>query len=95
MNLKELELLRKEIDDIDEQLVRLFEKRMELAVKIGAIKKKMDMAVLDSRREEEVIEKAIDRLKDKKLSEELELFFRNIMDLSKKIQYDRMQKAED
>ncbi|SHI75546.1 chorismate mutase [Lutispora thermophila] len=93
--MKELELLRKEIDDIDEQLVRLFEKRMELAVKIGAIKKKMDMAVLDSRREEEVIEKAIDRLKDKKLSEELELFFRNIMDLSKKIQYDRMQKAED
>lgn len=93
--MEELELLRKEIDGIDEQLVKLFEERMELAVKIAAVKRQKAMQVLDSKREEEVIKKAIDRLKNKELSEELELFFRNLMDLSKKIQHDKMRKAED
>jgi len=93
--LEELDLLRKEIDKVDEELVKLFERRMELAVKIGGIKKQKGMEVFDAERERQVIEKAIGRLKNKHLAEELKIFFKSLMDSSKKIQYDIMQKAED
>jgi chorismate mutase/prephenate dehydratase len=95
MNLEELEILRKEIDKIDEQLVELFEKRMELAIKIGDIKKQKGMQILDSQREKAVIKNAIAHLKNKDLSDELEAFLRNLMDSSKKIQQYRIKKAED
>jgi len=93
--LEELEILRKEIDKIDEQLVELFEKRMELAIKIGDIKKQKGMQILDSQREKAVIKNAIAHLKNKDLSDELEAFLRNLMDSSKKIQQYRIKKAED
>lgn len=93
--MEELEILRKEIDKIDEQLVELFEKRMELAIKIGDIKKQKGMQILDSQREKAVIKNAIAHLKNKDLSDELEAFLRNLMDSSKKIQQYRIKKAED
>ncbi|MGI5998934.1 MAG: chorismate mutase [Lutispora sp.] len=93
--MEELEILRKEIDIIDEQLVELFEKRMELAIKIGDIKKQKGMQILDSQREKAVIKNAIAHLKNKDLSDELEAFLRNLMDSSKKIQQYRIKKAED
>jgi len=93
--LEEIEILRKEIDEIDEQLVKLFEKRMELAKKIGDIKKEKGIRVLDSHREEYVIKKAKAQLNNKELSDVLEAFFRNLMNYSKKIQYDDFKKAED
>lgn len=93
--MEELELMRKQIDDIDERMVELFEKRMELAIKIGSLKEEKGLKVLNSRREEEVIKKAIDHLNNKELSNELERFFKAVMDSSKRVQYDRMKKAED
>lgn len=98
--MEELELKRKQIDEIDEQLVELFEKRMELVAKIGVIKEEKGLQVLNFKREEEVIKKAIAHLKNKELSHELEIFFRSLMDSSKKIQCKRIQsnrikKAED
>ena len=93
--MEELEILRTEIDIIDEQLVELFEKRMELAIKIGDIKKQKGMQILDSQREKAVIKNAIAHLKNKDLSDELEAFLRNLMDSSKKIQQYRIKKAED
>lgn len=93
--MEELDLLRKQIDDIDKQLVELFEKRMELAVRIGIIKEEMGLQIMDSKREEVVIRKATAHLKNKELTRELESFFHNVMDSSKRIQFDRLQKAEE
>jgi len=89
--LEEMEILRREIDEIDEQLVMLFEKRMELVRKIGDIKRQKGMEITDSQREEYVIKKALEKLNDKGLSEELEMFFRNLISISKKIQSDNMK----
>jgi len=86
-----MEILRREIDEIDEQLVMLFEKRMELVRKIGDIKRQKGMEITDSQREEYVIKKALEKLNDKGLSEELEMFFRNLISISKKIQSDNMK----
>ncbi|HHY78630.1 MAG TPA: chorismate mutase [Clostridiales bacterium] len=89
--MEEMEILRREIDEIDEQLVMLFEKRMELVRKIGDIKRQKGMEITDSQREEYVIKKALEKLNDKGLSEELEMFFRNLISISKKIQSDNMK----
>lgn len=89
--MEELELLRKQIDEIDEKLVELFESRMELATRIGAIKEEKGLEILNSKREEEVVKKNIMLLKNSELSRELEIFFKGIMDSSKRIQQNRLE----
>ena len=51
--MKDLNELRREIDGIDRELVKLFEKRMEVSAQIGAYKASRGMPVLDAAREEE------------------------------------------
>lgn len=84
--MKNLEGLRLEIDDIDRQMVALFEKRMEIVSKVGDIKIKNNISVLDSRREERVMEKNMSYLNNKELSPYLKEFYHKIMDLSKDYQ---------
>lgn len=60
MDIKEL---RNEIDSIDEQMVKLFEKRMETAAKIAEYKKENGMAVYDRSRERNVINKVTSMVK--------------------------------
>lgn len=50
------EELRREIDEIDRELMRLFEKRMQVSEEIAQYKFSRDIAVFDSSREKEVIE---------------------------------------
>jgi len=54
MNLQEL---RDEIDSIDESLIELFRKRMELSKKVAEYKKQHDLPVYDPVREEGILEK--------------------------------------
>lgn len=84
--MEEIKLLREQIDLINEKLVELFERRMELSIKIGEIKKEKGLKVLDSNREREIIERSIILLRNKELSGELEIFLKNIMASSKRIQ---------
>ena len=53
----ELESLRDEIDQIDEQVVRLLNKRVRAAAEIGKIKHEMGVDPYDPSREEQVFEK--------------------------------------
>lgn len=47
---------RKEIDEIDAELIKLFEGRMAVSEKIGQYKKDNGLPVLDKKREEEKLE---------------------------------------
>lgn len=51
----ELKNLRKQIDEIDAQIVQLFGERMQTAAEIAAYKKQHNIAVLDAAREREVL----------------------------------------
>ena len=55
--MKELDQLRAEIDRVDEELFKLFFKRLELVSEIGHLKKKEGLPVTDERRESEVRER--------------------------------------
>ena len=84
--MKEIETLRDEIDLIDDKIVEFFERRIELAVKIGAIKKLNSMEITDAEREKDIIKMAVSKLKNKDFLVETEELFKNIIKLSKKVQ---------
>ena len=80
-----IENARTEIDKIDAELVKLFEKRMSLSAEIAAEKKEKNLPVFDEKREQEIIKK----IKEKS-SKEFENFsaelYEKIFKLSKKYQ---------
>ena len=84
--MNELELLRKQIDQIDEELEILFEQRMLIAKKIGEYKKEHSLNILDVSRELEVLEKAWKRVKNKELEQYYIELMKYLMTLSKDYQ---------
>ncbi|WP_164946860.1 chorismate mutase [Clostridium sp. FP1] len=78
--------LRNEIDKIDASLLSLFENRMELVLKIGEYKKKNNMEILNGAREEAVIKKNLDLVKNSNLHLEVEEFFKAVMEISRGLQ---------
>ena len=59
---------RREIDNIDEELVKLFEKRMNIAINVAKYKIENNMTIFNEVREIEVIKKNVARLSNKKYS---------------------------
>ena len=76
VELEGIQELRKEIDKIDERLIVLLNTRLELARRIGEIKRESNIPVLDEDREKEVLERAGD----------FKGIFREIIMMSKKKQ---------
>ena len=48
--------LRKQIDDIDEEIITLLKKRMRISRNVGELKERLDIPVEDASRENEIIE---------------------------------------
>lgn len=88
--MKDLKYYRDQIDEIDAQLVDLFEKRMEVVLKVAEYKKANNIPVYHEGREKEVIVKNTNRLKNKEFKESLSKFFTYLMNLSKEEQKKRM-----
>lgn len=59
-----LSVYRNDINAIDDELVKLFIKRMDTAGKIGAYKKQAGLPVLNVKREEEVKERLLTNVPD-------------------------------
>ena len=81
-----LDEYRIEIDEIDRELVQLFEKRMETVLKVANYKKENGMEVLQSSREEVVLQKAVDNLNDKEYENDIRKVFELLMRLSRESQ---------
>ena len=52
-----LKKLRLEIDNIDEEILELLEKRMKIVHEVGELKKDLDISVEDLNRENEIIDR--------------------------------------
>lgn len=85
--MEDLKQLRDKIDNIDREIVQLFEERMETVLKIADYKKKNDIPILNENREKEVIKKSILRLKNKSFQNSLEKFLIYLMSLSREEQF--------
>lgn len=84
--MEDIKGLRNRIDKIDDELIKLFEDRLDIVKRIGDIKRKNNIGTVDLKREEEVIGKGVSTIKNKDYSELAQCFFRNIIELSKKVQ---------
>ncbi|MBZ9607681.1 prephenate dehydratase [Clostridium estertheticum] len=82
----DIDNLRNEIDKIDSSLVSLFENRMEVVLKIAEYKKNNHMEVLNKAREEIVIKKNLDLVKNQNLFLEVEEFLKSVMGISRGFQ---------
>lgn len=88
-----LETLRVEIDAIDQEIVRLFEARMEVAGKIADAKREINKPIYDESRENIVLDKNADRLAHQEWREELQAVYRELMKQSREIQKRRMAES--
>ncbi len=82
----DLTKLRKEIDRIDSQILRLINQRLEIGKKVGRVKKKSGSQILDRSRERSVIEKLTKLNKGPADKELLSYFFNVIMTATREIQ---------
>lgn len=78
----DLNAIRAEIDEIDEQLLRLFEKRSELVCDVAKYKKENRMAVFQQDRERYILDKAAAAVSDE-MKNGVRLLFTTLMDISK------------
>ncbi len=84
---------RKKIDEIDKEIVRLFQERMGVATDVAAYKRSTGKKVLDPKREEEKIESLRALGKDEFNKMGIEDLFRQIMSISRKYQYQALGPA--
>ncbi|HWY80041.1 MAG TPA: chorismate mutase [Candidatus Sulfotelmatobacter sp.] len=79
---KTLENLRKEIDILDEELLNILAKRMDIVYKVGKLKKEQGIPPLDKTRWQQIVDRIIETAKKK-----------NIPETSVKIIYEEIHKA--
>lgn len=81
-----LDVIRQEIDQIDDQIVKLLEERMHLVEGVVAYKKASGKPILDSKREEVIFEKVKNRVEDKRYQETIVETFSDILKRSRDYQ---------
>lgn len=67
----ELESLRGEIRALDEELVRLVDRRRTLAIEIGALKERLGLPVMDPSQEARVVRRAAEIARAAEVDEEM------------------------
>jgi len=82
----DLNELRAGIDNIDGQILELFEKRMELCRNVALYKKENNLPVFQSGRETQIIEKVRNKTKNPGFKDGAAALFTSIMDISKYLQ---------
>ena len=82
----DLDIIRQEIDQINDQIVKLLEERMHLVEGVVAYKKASGKPILDTKREEAIFEKVRSRVSNKKYEESIVAIFSDILKRSRDYQ---------
>ncbi len=82
----DLDMIRQEIDQIDDQIVKLLEERMQLVEGVVAYKKASGKPILDTKREEVIFEKVRSRVSNKNYQETIVATFSDILKRSRDYQ---------
>ena len=86
-----LDEARLKINEIDKEMARLFEERMKAVLEVLKYKKEHNLPVFDEKRELELVERNIGLLQDKSLEEYYLIFFKALLESSKKFQGDHYE----
>ena len=82
----DLDSIRQEIDQIDDQIVKLLEERMHLVEGVVAVKKSSGKQILDTKREELIFERVRNKVEDKRYQETIVAIFSDILKRSRAYQ---------
>lgn len=86
-----LDEARIKINEIDKEMAKLFEERMKAVLEVLKYKKEHNLPVFDEKREIELIARNINLLEDESLKEYYLIFFKAMLDASKKYQGDNYE----
>lgn len=84
--MKDLIKAREEIDLIDTEIIRLFEKRMDIVKDVAIYKIANKLPVLDSSRENVMLEKNINKIKNEEYKKYYEKVLKGFLEASKDMQ---------
>ena len=84
--MKDLIKAREEIDLIDTEIIRLFEKRMDIVKDVAIYKIANKLLVLDSSRENAMLEKNINKIKNEEYKKYYEKVLKGFLEASKDMQ---------
>jgi len=90
--MRELTELRKEIDEIDQQMVALFERRMGISKEVADYKVNTGKRVLDKERENSKLDLVKSMVQGEFNRVGVEELYKQIMAMSRKLQYQMMEK---
>ena len=82
---------RVKISEIDKKMIELFEARIKAVKDVLIYKKQHNLPVFDEKREIELIQKNINLLSDESLKEYYMIFFKGVLESSKKYQGDNYE----
>lgn len=89
-----LDNIRKDIDDIDSKIAELFKKRMEKSLEVAHYKKENNLAVLNDRREKEILHKISEEVGEP-FDRYARLVFNTIFDVSRSCQNNYLARKSD
>lgn len=91
--LETLEKLRVRLDEIDDQIVNLYEQRMEICAHVGEYKIQTGKKVLDRQREKEKLENVAGKASNPFNKKGVTELYEQLMSMSRKLQYEQLVKA--
>ncbi len=91
--MRELREIRQDLDRVDGEMVRLFEKRMGLALEVAQYKAAHGLPVLDASREEQVLASRVAMLRSPAWTSQTRTLFQQLMALSRAAQEDWLKEA--
>jgi chorismate mutase/prephenate dehydratase len=90
----DLQESRKKIDEVDKQIVELFETRMKLAIEVAEYKRSVGKPVYDAAREEEKLNSLSAMTENAFNQKAVADLFRQIISMSRKLQYMQLDNME-
>lgn len=84
--MSKLDMAREIINSCDKEMIELFKKRMYAASLVAEYKKENNLPILDSKREETIINKNVELLDNKELEDYYLEFFKTLLKVSKDYQ---------
>ncbi len=88
-----LEALREKLDHIDEQIVQLYEKRMDVCGEVGEYKVKEGKKVFDRQRERDKLTEVASKVSGDFNKKGIQELYQQIMSMSRKLQYQQLVEA--
>lgn len=81
-----MEKYRLQLNEIDEEMRKLFEKRLDVVKQIGMYKKENKLPIYDAEREKFIIDRGIANLDNEQYDLYYRQFLENLMEISKDLQ---------